>query len=186
MFTGFRTFVQVGIVMALAGAAAAPQGVVMQRNLSLPMAKSIAEGALAECKSKGFNTAVAVVDRSGQIMVILRDEQATAQDGCAGRERGQPRHTQQARREIGPRCSKPRVQGKARRDEQRQRQEPQQHVRRIERQHLGIGQMRTSSELIGIPQWKRALVQRAVIHYFPTHRDTREGPGVRCALDVVG
>jgi uncharacterized protein GlcG (DUF336 family) len=51
----------------------------MQRNLSLALAKTIAEAALAECKSKGFNTAVAVVDRAGQVMVILRDEQATAQ-----------------------------------------------------------------------------------------------------------
>jgi uncharacterized protein GlcG (DUF336 family) len=52
---------------------------VTQRNLSLPMAKAIAEAALAACKSEGFNTAVAVVDRAGQVMVILRDEQATAQ-----------------------------------------------------------------------------------------------------------
>jgi len=58
---------------------ASPQGLVTQRNLSLPMAKTIAEAALAACKSKGFNTAVAVVDRAGQVMVILRDEQATAQ-----------------------------------------------------------------------------------------------------------
>ena len=58
---------------------ATPQGLVTQRNLSLPMAKTIAEAALAACKSKGFNTAVAVVDRAGQVMVILRDEQATAQ-----------------------------------------------------------------------------------------------------------
>lgn len=57
----------------------AGQGLVVQRNLSLQMAKTIAEAALAECKNKGFNTAVAVVDRAGQVMVILRDEQATAQ-----------------------------------------------------------------------------------------------------------
>ncbi len=55
------------------------QGVVMQRNLSLPLAKAIAEAALAECKAKGFNTSVAVVDRSGQMMVLLRDEAATPQ-----------------------------------------------------------------------------------------------------------
>ena len=58
---------------------ATPQGLVTQRNLSLPMAKTIAEAALAACKAKGFSTAVAVVDRAGQVMVILRDEQATAQ-----------------------------------------------------------------------------------------------------------
>ena len=71
------------IVMSIAVIASAPatsaQGVVMQRNLSLSMAKTIAEATLAECKSKGFNTAAAVVDRAGQVLVILRDEQATAQ-----------------------------------------------------------------------------------------------------------
>jgi uncharacterized protein GlcG (DUF336 family) len=51
----------------------------MQRNLSLALAKTIAEAALAECASKGFHTAVAVVDRAGQVMVLLRDENATAQ-----------------------------------------------------------------------------------------------------------
>jgi uncharacterized protein GlcG (DUF336 family) len=55
------------------------QGVVMQRNVSLAMAKAIAEATLAECKSKGFNTSAAVVDRAGQVLVILRDEQASAQ-----------------------------------------------------------------------------------------------------------
>ena len=61
--------------------AALAQGVIMQRNLSLPLAKSIAEATLAECKSKGFNTVAAVVDRSGQLMVLLRDEAATPQMG---------------------------------------------------------------------------------------------------------
>jgi uncharacterized protein GlcG (DUF336 family) len=60
-------------------ASLAAQGVVMQRNVSLPMAKAIAEAALAACKSKGFNTAAAVVDRAGQVIVLLRDEQATGQ-----------------------------------------------------------------------------------------------------------
>ena len=55
------------------------QGLVTQRNLSLPMAKTIAEATLAACKEKGFHTAAAVVDRVGQVLVILRDEEATAQ-----------------------------------------------------------------------------------------------------------
>src|SRR5262245_37734730 len=77
------TFMKCGLVVvgfaAMLSGSASGQGVVMQRNLSLPMAKTIAEGALMECKSKGYNTAVAVVDRAGQVMVILRDEQASAQ-----------------------------------------------------------------------------------------------------------
>jgi uncharacterized protein GlcG (DUF336 family) len=64
---------------AIASGPATPQGLVTERNLSLAMAKTIAEAALGACKSKGYNTAVAVVDRAGQVMVILRDEQATAQ-----------------------------------------------------------------------------------------------------------
>ena len=76
-FTG--AFMGIGVAVILSAAATGAQGVVMQRNLSLAMAKAIAEATLAECKSKGFNTAAAVVDRAGQVLVILRDEQATAQ-----------------------------------------------------------------------------------------------------------
>ena len=79
MFYTFRAVAGIAIAVILSGRAAASQGLVTQRNLSLAMAKTIAEAALAECKSKGYNTAVAVVDRAGQVMVILRDEQATAQ-----------------------------------------------------------------------------------------------------------
>src|ERR1700674_1025087 len=73
-----RAVVLIGIASILSGRAGA-RGVVMQRNLSLDMAKTIAEGTIAECKAKGYHTAAAVVDRAGQVMVILRDEQATAQ-----------------------------------------------------------------------------------------------------------
>ena len=71
--------------MAAVGAAilvvapAAAQGVVMQRNISLAMAKMMAEATLGECKAKGFSTSAAVVDRAGQVLVILRDEGASAQ-----------------------------------------------------------------------------------------------------------
>jgi uncharacterized protein GlcG (DUF336 family) len=67
-----------GMVVILSSQPAA-QGLVVQRNLSLAMAKTIAEATLAACKSKGFHTSAAVVDRAGQVLVILRDEQATAQ-----------------------------------------------------------------------------------------------------------
>src|ERR1041385_952666 len=73
-----RAIVLMGIAAILSGRVGA-QGVVMQRTLSLDMAKTIAEGTIAECKAKGYHTAAAVVDRAGQLMVLLRDEQATAQ-----------------------------------------------------------------------------------------------------------
>jgi uncharacterized protein GlcG (DUF336 family) len=78
MYT-LKAVVGISIGLILSAGIATSQGPVTQHNLSLGLAKTIAEGALAECKSKGFNTAVAVVDRAGQIMVILRDEEATAQ-----------------------------------------------------------------------------------------------------------
>jgi len=78
MSSTLKIWTVVAIAMMLGGRVAA-QGVVMQRNLSLAMAKTIAEAALAECKSKGYNTSAAVVDRAGQVLVIMRDEQATAQ-----------------------------------------------------------------------------------------------------------
>ena len=73
-----KTIVAIGLV-AMVSIDAQAQGVVMQRNLSLGLAKTIAEAAKAECDAKGFHTSVAVVDRAGQVLVILRDEQATAQ-----------------------------------------------------------------------------------------------------------
>ena len=66
------------MVLVACGYASA-QGVVMQRNLSLNLAKTIAEATLEACKSKGFHTAAVVVDRSGQVLVTLRDEAATPQ-----------------------------------------------------------------------------------------------------------
>ncbi len=65
--------------MLLVCVPAGAQGVVMQANISLGMAKTMAEAALAACKDKGYHTAVAVVDRAGQVLVILRDEQAGPQ-----------------------------------------------------------------------------------------------------------
>ena len=54
------------------------QGLITQRNLSLAMAKTIAEATIGECRAKNFHTAAVVVDRAGQVLVVLRDEQATA------------------------------------------------------------------------------------------------------------
>jgi uncharacterized protein GlcG (DUF336 family) len=64
--------------LVIAGPANA-QGVVMQRTISLAMAKAMAEATLAECQAKGFHTSAVVVDRGGQIIVVLRDEQASPQ-----------------------------------------------------------------------------------------------------------
>jgi uncharacterized protein GlcG (DUF336 family) len=67
---------------ALAVAATSAQavtGTIMWHDLSLDLAKMAAEATLAECQSKGFHTAAVVVDRSGVVLVTLRDEHATPQ-----------------------------------------------------------------------------------------------------------
>lgn len=71
-------WVAAAVLACLPSSGASGQGVVMQRNLSLGLAKTIAEATLAECKAKGYSTVAAVVDRAGQLLVLLRDEQATA------------------------------------------------------------------------------------------------------------
>ena len=78
MSSAVKFLLMSGVGAILCGSAGA-QGLVTQRNLSLGMAKTIAEATIAECRAKGFNTAAVVVDRSGQVMVLLRDEQAAPQ-----------------------------------------------------------------------------------------------------------
>lgn len=80
MSHALKILVGMGMAMIVSGPLAA-QGLVTQQSLSLGMAKTIAEAALAECKAKGFNIAVAVVDRGGQLLVLLRHEQASPQAG---------------------------------------------------------------------------------------------------------
>jgi len=77
MSSALKFLAVIGVGSIICGSAAA-QGLVTQRVLSLGMAKTIAEAALGECKAKGFHTSAVVVDRAGQVLVLLRDEQATA------------------------------------------------------------------------------------------------------------
>lgn len=52
------------------------QGVVSQKNLSLGMATTIAQATIGACRARGAKSAVVVLDRSGLILVALRDEEA--------------------------------------------------------------------------------------------------------------
>jgi uncharacterized protein GlcG (DUF336 family) len=69
-----RFVITTAALLAMSNAAA--QGVVTQRILSLAAARTIAEAALAECSSRGLRTSVVVVDRSGNVLVVLRHELA--------------------------------------------------------------------------------------------------------------
>jgi uncharacterized protein GlcG (DUF336 family) len=59
-------------VIALANAANA-QGVVSERNVSMQLARAIADAAM-ECAANGVGLSVAVVDRSGQLRVLMRGD----------------------------------------------------------------------------------------------------------------
>jgi uncharacterized protein GlcG (DUF336 family) len=74
MRSAIRAIVPGAVLVSLMSVQA--QSVVTQRILSLPAAKAIAEAALAECAQRGFRTSVAVVDRAGNLLVVLRDEHA--------------------------------------------------------------------------------------------------------------
>jgi uncharacterized protein GlcG (DUF336 family) len=55
---------------------AVTQGLIIQRNISLAMAQTIAQAALAQCESMGFKVSVTVMDRGGLPIVMLRSDGA--------------------------------------------------------------------------------------------------------------
>jgi len=70
-----RTFAGLALATALSTTIAA-QGLVTQKNISLVMAQTIAQAALAQCESMGFKVSVTVVDRAGLPIVMLRGDGA--------------------------------------------------------------------------------------------------------------
>ena len=66
----------------------AADGPVVVHDVSLAMAKAAAEATLAECRAKGYRTAVTVVDRAGNVIVAMRDELATPQMAEMSRRKG--------------------------------------------------------------------------------------------------
>src|SRR5262245_23079846 len=72
---------RLAIVTAAAAAsclAAVPAGaqLIQRKDLSYAMAKTIAETALEDCKARGYAVSVVVVDRGGDTMVALRNDDA--------------------------------------------------------------------------------------------------------------
>jgi len=52
------------------------QGLLTEKNLSLAMAQSIANGALEKCQSMGYKVSVVVLDRAGLQIVLLHGDGA--------------------------------------------------------------------------------------------------------------
>jgi uncharacterized protein GlcG (DUF336 family) len=70
-----KVFAGLAITTALSSTVSA-QGLVTQKNISLAMAQTIAQAALAQCESMGFKVSAAVVDRGGLTIVMLRGDGA--------------------------------------------------------------------------------------------------------------
>ncbi len=71
----FVTPILVSLSIALAAVSAEPPTQAV-RHLTPEAASTIARGALERCRKDGFQVAVAVVDRSGVVVAVLRDRYA--------------------------------------------------------------------------------------------------------------
>jgi uncharacterized protein GlcG (DUF336 family) len=71
----FKALASLAVATVLASPASA-QGALTQKNISLGLAQTIAQAAFDQCQSMGFKVAVAVVDRGGQMIVLLRGDGA--------------------------------------------------------------------------------------------------------------
>ena len=69
----FRLLIAASFAVCVMVPSPASAQVLMERDVSLRMALTIAETALAEC---GVNTSVAVVDRAGRLRVFLQGDKA--------------------------------------------------------------------------------------------------------------
>jgi uncharacterized protein GlcG (DUF336 family) len=66
-----------GVIAAAAVLSSSAQAqLANERNLTLAMAQAIANGAMEKCKSMGFRISVAVLDRDGLQLVMLRGDGA--------------------------------------------------------------------------------------------------------------
>jgi len=63
-------------VAAVLSSPVGAQGIVMQKNITLALAQTIANAAIAQCRSMGYKISVTVVDREGLPIVMMRDDGA--------------------------------------------------------------------------------------------------------------
>ena len=63
-------------VAAVVSSSVGAQGIVLQKNITLALAQTIANAAIAQCRSMGYKISVTVVDREGLPIVMMRDDGA--------------------------------------------------------------------------------------------------------------
>jgi uncharacterized protein GlcG (DUF336 family) len=63
-------------VAAVLSSPVGAQGIVLQKNITLELAQTIANAAIAQCRVMGYKISVTVVDREGLPLVMMRDDGA--------------------------------------------------------------------------------------------------------------
>ncbi len=63
-------------IAAVLSSPAGAQGIVTQKNITLELAQTIANAAIAKCRSMGYKISVTVVDREGLPIIMMRDDGA--------------------------------------------------------------------------------------------------------------
>ena len=75
MLKDFRkTSLIAGVAAAALSDPAGAQGVVTVKDVSLGLAQAIAQGAIDQCRADGFRVTATIMNRAGQVMVVLRDD----------------------------------------------------------------------------------------------------------------
>ena len=70
----------IGLLLAIVTTLSLPllvqaQELLVERQISLSLAQEAAQGAIEQCRADGFRVSVAVVDRAGNLKVLLRDDE---------------------------------------------------------------------------------------------------------------
>jgi uncharacterized protein GlcG (DUF336 family) len=63
-------------IAAVLSSPVSAQGIVLQKNITLALAQTVANAAIAQCRSMGYKISVTVVDREGLPIVMMRDDGA--------------------------------------------------------------------------------------------------------------
>lgn len=71
-----KSFVLAMVGMVYTAGAQAEEGMFSTKSLTLKVATKAAQAALDNCRASGFQVAVAVIDRGGNLQVLLRDRYA--------------------------------------------------------------------------------------------------------------
>jgi uncharacterized protein GlcG (DUF336 family) len=72
-----RLFGFTAVACTLAAPIPAGAALIMHKDISLDIATTIAEGAIAACQAKGYATSAVVVDRDGETIVAMRSDRAS-------------------------------------------------------------------------------------------------------------